>query len=387
MAGVGLIALATGLGAKYGLPGLPKKPPLILAAEGPAKVLPPNQEAAAASQNADSILAKDAKGAKAPPAKIVVNEEQPVDLHLAPPAPAQPPAAAQPAAPLALEPAAVATPAKPAQENLAPTPTTPVVAPAAISPTPAAPVTQLAPPLPVHVVSVRPDGTVIGAEGAATPAAALTPPPVVAAPVGPVSAPAQDAAVTPQATTPKLDFKAKPSAKSTARVATAKIDTTVPATDAPLQIGLPTKLEKAAKAAKAKAGAPTPAPAAEAVAAPTQAAPATPNVLASLASALSQAPAAPAAPTPAPAAATDGGGVFAVQLAAPGSEEEAQGDIKRLKAKYASELGGLEPGVHKADVNGRAVYRVRVTGMSKTGAVALCEKLRASGGACFLAKG
>ena len=34
----------------------------------------------------------------------------------------------------------------------------------------------------------------------------------------------------------------------------------------------------------------------------------------------------------------------------------------------------------------KAVYRVRITGLSKDGATGMCEKLKAAGGACFVAR-
>ena len=38
----------------------------------------------------------------------------------------------------------------------------------------------------------------------------------------------------------------------------------------------------------------------------------------------------------------------------------------------------MQPTIHQADVNGRSIYRVRVGGMSKADAVALCVKLKAA---------
>ena len=40
----------------------------------------------------------------------------------------------------------------------------------------------------------------------------------------------------------------------------------------------------------------------------------------------------------------------------------------------------------KADVNGKTLYRVRVLGMTKDDATALCSRLVAAGGVCFVAK-
>ena len=93
--------------------------------------------------------------------------------------------------------------------------------------------------------------------------------------------------------------------------------------------------------------------------------------------------------TAAPAAETESagsGGGFAVQLAAPGSEAEAKSVSSKLGAKFASALSGHRLGFHKADSKGKSVYRVRVGSLSKEDAVSLCEKLKADGGTCFVAK-
>jgi hypothetical protein len=168
-----------------------------------------------------------------------------------------------------------------------------------------------------------------------------------------------------QPATPKLELPPKPSAKSTARVPIAKIDTTVaggsaPAPESPLQL-VPNLLGSVARAV---GGQPN-----------TQVAAADPVATSTT-----------AAVTPAPTAKADG--AYAVQLAAPGSEQEAQSMSTRLQTKYTSELEGLQPTIHQADVNGRSIYRIRVSGLSKADAVALCLKLKAAGGdaACFVAK-
>ena len=89
---------------------------------------------------------------------------------------------------------------------------------------------------------------------------------------------------------------------------------------------------------------------------------------------------------PAPVAAAGAGGPFAVQLAAPGSEAEARAVIARMRQQYGAALGGLQPTTAKASVNGRDIYRVRVVGMSQDGANALCNRLKASGATCFVAR-
>jgi SPOR domain len=91
------------------------------------------------------------------------------------------------------------------------------------------------------------------------------------------------------------------------------------------------------------------------------------------------------APTAKPA---DAGPVtFAVQLAAPASEQEARALQARLMQKFGTELAGFQPTIRKAEVGGKAVYRVRVSGLSsRDQATALCQKLHDSGGDCFVAK-
>jgi hypothetical protein len=92
---------------------------------------------------------------------------------------------------------------------------------------------------------------------------------------------------------------------------------------------------------------------------------------------------APADPAP---AAEGGDGLWGVQLAAPHSAADAKSAVNRLKSKYADALGDSELGVHEADVKGQTIYRVRVTGLSRSDAGALCAKLKAGGGDCFVAK-
>ncbi len=76
-------------------------------------------------------------------------------------------------------------------------------------------------------------------------------------------------------------------------------------------------------------------------------------------------------------------------MAAPKSGTEARSDAARLNARnarYASALNGEAIGVHKAEVNGATVYRLRVVDLSKADAAALCARLKGHGGDCFIAK-
>ena len=147
-------------------------------------------------------------------------------------------------------------------------------------------------------------------------------------------------------------------------MAVGKTDTTAPEQTAqtppnePTQNGAPAKPEKTTTAKKPKAG---------------QVADAT-ETTGSIAQ----------PPVDATAATTSGG--WSVQLAAPKSESEAQSTMTRLNSKYAGDLNGSAIGVHKAQVNGETVYRLRVVGLTKADAAALCARLKGEGGQCFIAK-
>ena len=99
----------------------------------------------------------------------------------------------------------------------------------------------------------------------------------------------------------------------------------------------------------------------------------------------------PAAEKPAPASAAvekieAGSGDYGVQFGAPASEAEARTMITNLKKNNAKLFDGLSFVVQKADNSGRTIYRVRVIGLAREGAISLCEKMKSSGSACFVAK-
>jgi len=77
-------------------------------------------------------------------------------------------------------------------------------------------------------------------------------------------------------------------------------------------------------------------------------------------------------------------GDWAIQFAAQKSEAEAKANVARLNAKYAAALNGTTIGVNKTLVNGETIYALRVSGLSKAEAAALCERLK--GRDCFVAK-
>ena len=239
----------------------------------------------------------------------------------------------------------------------------------------------------MKTVSVRPDGTLIATADAA-PTAAPPAPDVVPTPPVKAAVRAIDPVVaTPEAATPKLDLPTKLSPKSQQRVV-AKTDTTAPNADAsatpsaPLQLVAPPKPAKPAK--------PAPKTVAEASAAdtpPADAAPAAaaaPNVVAPRRPFRRR----PRLPSPRqrlrpPQKAAANGRCSSPRRA---RRADAQNAVAKLKSKYADALGDSALSIHQADVKGQTIYRVRVSGLSKNDAGALCSKLKAGGGDCFIAK-
>lgn len=328
IAGVAMIGAVFALKGG-GLPGMPKAPPFIAAAQGPTKVQPPSDATVSTPNDVGASLLKD--NTQVGRVTVVSTEEQPVDLH------------AQPAPPPASAPSASSS-----SSAVRGTGDTPVVV---MTPPPAPAMAPSFPePKPVRTVSLRPDGTPIQASVAEAEAAPTTSEPATASPPPPAR-PAAKATAVAEPSTPKIDLPTKLSGKSSARVVVGKTDTTGPA-DAPgepVQLGATSKPEKPAKVKTQQAAAE---------------------------------PAAPAAAEPAEAAS----GGWAVQLAAPRSEAEAKAVAAKLNQKYASALGGAALGVHKASSKGETVYRVRVSGLSKAEAASLCARVKGDGGQCFVAK-
>ena len=365
---VGVALLAGAAALKHGVPGLAKAPPFIAADDAPTKVQPPNDANVQTNGDIAGLLMKDS--ATPTPVKVVNTEEQPVDLRTqtqpptpAPSASAAPPNAVAPAPTLAVD----------AGSPVATAPETQIVPPAAASAS-VAPLFPVAKP--VKTVSVRPDGTLITAADAAPPAAAPAPDVVPTPPVKVAVRAVDPVVATPEAATPKLDLPTKLSPKSQQRVV-AKTDTTAPNADASATPSAPLQLVASPK--PGKPAKPAPKTVAEAAAADSPPADAAPAAAA--------APASPRQRRPfGGAAAAEGGGGWAVQLAAPRSEADAQSAVAKLKSKYADALGDSALSIHQADVKGETIYRVRVSGLSKADAGALCSKLKAGGGDCFIAK-
>ena len=242
---------------------------------------------------------------------------------------------------------------------------TPIVAALIASPPP--PPSQFPDPKAVPAISLRPDG----------------------APITMPSSAAESSKAGQTAEAAKPAAKARPKAgKSTARIVVAKADAAAPdaAAETPVLPAAPAKPEKTTGATSKV----PPATADTPMSTPPQAAPAEQpaNALTRAFGDLVGSLAAPATsarqPVDSTAATTSSG--WAVQLAAPKSEMGAKSEAARLYARYASALSGAAIGVHEAQVNGATVYRLRVVGLSKADAAALCARMKRDGGHCFVAK-
>ena len=354
-----------------GLPGSAKAPPTILAVTTPAKVQPPTQQSVGASDDSAAVLRPN-PAAVSPAPKIVGSVEQPIDVKAelaVEPQPSTPSAnadglkvtqgaggaviaqaIADPPPPSSPPPSAKTTDqAAPAQAPAAPAQSSAIAAPDAIAALANPPAPSFPAPTKQHSVVIRPDGSLVSE----------------AQPAAPVAAPAPDAPVitaqpADRSSTPKLDVANRSAdrgaAKSIARVVTPK----------PVATGAPLQLVPAAQAKS----------------------PALPTKLAKPAP-VDATPSAPVTDTTPPnvSAPADGAkGAWSVQLAAPRSQAEADTTIAKLQGQYADALSGDALSVHKAEVNGETIYRVRAAGLDKARANALCAKVHSAGGACFLAR-
>jgi hypothetical protein len=192
---------------------------------------------------------------------------------------------------------------------------------------------NLGEPRKVRTVTIRPDGSVIGAPDAANAASHPSPVPAMTLPAAAQPASAQTAAAQPK-----------------------------PAPATPVA------------APATPVAAPKPAPVAATPANGTPAA--TPQRVASAQ------PVAVPAPTPADTTAVGG---YAVQLGLANSESGAETAFSSYQRKYP-DLEGMPSLIRKAEVNGNTIYRVRVGPMSREEASSLCSKLQGQGGQCFVAK-
>ena len=345
----GSIAIAiVGIGVAFAYKGTgssPREIKTIMAAAGPTKVQPP------ADARADASDQETAGQSQAAPTKLVSREEQPVDLQQA----------VQDNAARGTRGTDASSVPVPGQSEGTMSPDYSAMDGAKGSDRGADTTGSVGQPysdqgfgvgmpLPKKVksVMVKPDGTIVS--GSQDNATAAAPAPAAAKMDDRIGALVDGTA--PAAATPKTRGK---SAKTTTRVATAA-PTPVPApTDDADTAPVPKPAKTAAKKTK-------------------------PVKVATAETGTEQANDAGDDAKPA------GNGAFAVQLAAPGSEADARAATSKLLKKYSDALHGRRLGFHRADSNGKTVYRVRVSSLSKEDATSLCSKLKAGGGSCFVAK-
>ena len=113
---------------------------------------------------------------------------------------------------------------------------------------------------------------------------------------------------------------------------------------------------------------------------------------------LSLAPATPAArsepvrtasapPRAAPEATAPSSAQYGVQVSSQRSEADAQNAYRALQAKFPSVLGGHAPVIRRADLGDKGTYyRALVPFSNGQDALALCNSLKAAGGACIIQK-
>jgi hypothetical protein len=300
--------------------------PTIKAAAGPIKVQPTNQNNVDLADRNASLLDRSS-GDRLASSKVVNSEEQPVDLQairLQRSAVGQSPAAGAPAA------GSAASMSANGAGGYFPT------------------------PIRVRTVSVRADGSVIG-DGYPSP-------------------PAPSAAGTAPATL--MTSSVPPSAQPAASIATPAnlmaADTSLRRPTTPKNTTTPKAIAVTAKPADYKADA-APLPASDAPIV-LRSAPAKPARVASI----EPRDLAKAAPVSASA------GNYSVQLAALGSEAEANGTLNGFQKKFPTELRGRHLAVEKGDNHGRTVFRVRVVGLASDDANVLCSEIKAGGKSCFV---
>mgnify|MGYP001189425207 FL=1 len=100
------------------------------------------------------------------------------------------------------------------------------------------------------------------------------------------------------------------------------------------------------------------------------------------------APAPKAESKPAPAPKITQSGDVALQLGAFRSNEEAEGQWKKISGKFASLTSGYRHAIVRADLGDKGIYyRLRLNGFDSTSSAnQVCDQLKAQGQACFTVK-
>lgn len=244
-------------------------------------------------------------------------------------------------------------------------------------------------PRKVRTMIVKPDGTLVAQEVDA-PTALPAAPATSTTPAG-LTTPTSQAAVLPPAATPSAPAPQAPTpqaaavqaaapqaqiapAQAPAAATPAVAPAPVAATPEPNQIArVPAPVARPAEQPVNVVGAVTEqgnARTVQAAARPTAATPAA-----------QPAPAATAAASSVPA------GDYVIQIASLPSEAEAVKSYSNLSSKFGSVIGGRGHDIKAAEVPGKGTYyRVRIAAGSKAEADALCQRYKAAGGSCLVAR-
>jgi hypothetical protein len=215
----------------------------------------------------------------------------------------------------------------------------------------------------------------------------------------PAAKPANVAPAATPAPTPPVAAMPAPApvaaAPKPAPVAAPKVAASVPASAPAKPVAAPPKSVTAliqqtnaapvAETPKPAAAKPTPPPAMKQAVIPT------PGIATGAPRALGPASQPPKVAAPAPVAATappaakPASGGYVLQIGAYKSQADAEAAWKTYKAKHAALLSGYSDDVQQADLGEKGTwYRLRVGGLSdKEVATALCDRLKADGGACI----
>jgi hypothetical protein len=343
----GVIGVAViGISALFAFGSGPKKSingaaPVIAAKTGVTKERPANPGGVDVP-NQDKEVFRAPSTAPTAAERVAPREEQPVDLRQA----------------------QNTTPVVPVVRQI------PGAGPVVAAPTTASPSVAGAQPVPRPVASVP-----IAIAGAPAPAAAA---PAVPAPAPAVPAPVVAAPTAPTAPAPTAPAvaAARPVAEAEAPAAPRRVRAVPIKTDAE---AAPRPQPRPVQAARPAPAAPEP----DAANAPLRI---TPQAVRNSQRVASAEPTEPAASRPATTSSAGGSGGFTVQLGAEGSQESARAKFNKMKSDHSDVLGSQNANIRNAEVNGRSVYRIRVGNMSREQAVGMCERLKADGGSCFVAR-
>ena len=192
--------------------------------------------------------------------------------------------------------------------------------------------------------------------------------PAAPAPAAPQAQPAPPA----KAAAPASEVKTPPPAKTVAAL---------------IQQANSEPAKPVAKPPAAKPAAPPPAPAASATGAPRQLGAPVAAAAKPAAPAAAAKPAAPVATAAKPATPAAAGG-FVLQIGAYKSQADAATAWKTYQSKHAALLAGYSDNVQQVDLGEKGTwYRLRVGGFAdREVATALCDRLKADGGACILGR-